>query len=263
MPAYNSEKHIASAIASVQAQTLSSWELCVTDDCSSDSTPEIIQRILEKDSRIKYAKQSRNAGAAAARNASVERARGRYIAYLDADDLWYPEKLERQVAFMQEKNAGFSCASYEVVDEQGKPMGRTVTMPAESDWWGYLTNNFLQTVGIMADLEKVDRTLLQMPDMRRRQDAATWLQILKAGNVCYGMPDVLCAYRRVSGSLSSNKVKAVKGTWYFYTQVARLPLPKALYCFIRYAVLAVWKRTYTEKSTSRGASHPHVSQKEF
>ncbi len=247
MPAYNCERHIAEAIASIQNQTLASWELCVTDDCSVDSTAEIAKLMAEDDPRIKYARQPKNAGAAAARNASLERASGRYIAYLDADDIWYPTKLERQVAFMRERDCGFSCASYEVINEDNRPMGRTVTMPAESDWWGYLTNNYLQTVGIMVDLEKVDRALLHMPGMRRRQDAATWLQVLKAGHVCYGVPEVLCAYRRVAGSLSSNKIKAIRGTWYFYTQVAKLPLPKACYCFARYALLAIWKRTYTER----------------
>lgn len=247
MPAYNSEKHISEAIQSVQAQTLQSWELCITDDCSTDSTPEIVSRIAAKDARIRYIRQKVNQGAAVARNTSLAAAKGRYIAYLDADDIWYPEKLERQVSFMESSGIGFSCSSYEVIDESGKPMGRTVSMPTESDAWGYLTNNYLQTVGIMADLTKVNRNLLEMPNMRRRQDAATWLQVLKAGHVCYGMTDVLCAYRRVSGSLSSNKVKAVKGTWYFYRRVAKLPLPQACWCFIRYALLAVWKRTYTEK----------------
>ncbi len=246
MPAYNSEAHIAEAIASVQYQTLTDWELCVTDDCSTDGTAEIVRIMAEDDPRIRYAKQPENAGAAAARNEALRRARGHFVAYLDADDIWYPEKLARQVAFMEQGRHGFSCASYAVIDEDGNPMGRTVTMPAESDRWGYLTNNYLQTVGIMADLSIVNRSLLRMPDMRRRQDAATWLQVFSAGHVCHGMPDVLCGYRRVSGSLSSNKVKAVKGTWYFYTQVARLPLPQALWCFCRYAALAVWKRTYTE-----------------
>lgn len=251
MPAYNSEKHIAEAIASIQRQTLTDWELCVTDDCSTDRTAEIIRSIAADDPRIKYYKQPVNQGAAKARNASLARAKGRFVAYLDADDIWYPHKLERQVAFMVKGGYGFSCASYSVIDEDGHPMGRTVTMPVEFDRWGYLTNNYLQTVGIMADLEKVNPSLLIMPDMRRRQDAATWLQVLSAGYVCYGMPDVLCGYRRVAGSLSSNKVKAVKGTWYFYTKVAKLPLPQALWCFCRYAILAVWKRTYTDKTQNQ------------
>lgn len=247
MPAYNSEAHIAEAIASVEAQTLANWELCVTDDSSTDRTRELVAMMAADNPRIRFFEQSTNQGAAHARNRSLAEARGRYVAYLDADDIWLPAKLERQVAFMRECGCGFSCASYEVIGEDGGTLGRTVAMPVASDWWGFLTNNYLQTVGIMADLERVDRALLHMPDMRRRQDAATWLQVLEAGHVCYGMPEVLCQYRRTSGSLSSNKVKAARGTWYFYRQAAGLPLLQACFCFARYAALAVWKRTYTEK----------------
>lgn len=246
MPAYNSEKHIAEAIASIQYQTMTDWELCVTDDCSTDGTAEIVRIMAEDDPRIKYARQPENAGAAAARNASLDRARGRFVAYLDADDVWYPEKLERQVAFMKEGGFAFSCASYEVIDERGERMGRTVTMPAVSDWWHYLTNNYLQTVGIMADLGIVDRGLLHMPGAER-EDAATWVQVLEAGYPCHGMPDVLCAYRRTDGSLSSDHANAARGTWQFYRKYAHLGIPRAAYCFARYAALAVWKRTYPER----------------
>ena len=171
MPAYNSEAHIAEAIASVEAQTLANWELCVTDDSSTDRTRELVAMTAANDSRIRFFEQPTNQGAAHARNRSLVEARGRYVAYLDADDIWLPAKLERQVAFMQECGCGFSCTSYEVIGEDGRPLGRTVAMPVASDWWGFLTNNYLQTVGIMADLERVDRALLRMPDMRRRQDA--------------------------------------------------------------------------------------------
>lgn len=244
MPSYNSERHIAESIASVRAQTLADWELLVSDDCSTDSTREIVAGVSEADSRVLLLPLKENSGAAAARNNSLAHARGRYIAYLDSDDLWCPEKLERQVAFMEERDVAFSCCSYEVIGEDGAPLGRTVRMLDECDYMGFLTHNLLQTVGIMADTSRVDRRLLVMPAMRRRQDAATWLQVLKAGHVCYGIPGVLCAYRRVEGSLSSNKVEAARGVWRLYREVEHLKLPFALYCFIRYAVLAVWKRTY-------------------
>lgn len=246
MPAYNSERHVAQAIESVRAQTLPDWELLVSDDRSTDSTREIVSEIAREDSRVRLFALPENSGAAAARNRSLAEARGRYVAYLDADDLWYPEKLERQLALMDGRGAAFSCCSYEVIGEDGEPMGRTVRMLDACDYWGFLTHNLLQTVGIMADTGKVDRGLLVMPPLRRRQDAATWLQVLRAGHVCHGVPEVLCAYRRVSGSLSSNKVKAAKGVWSLYRDVERLPLHTSLYCFARYAALAVWKRTYTE-----------------
>lgn len=244
MPSYNAERHIAEAIRSVQAQTLSDWELLISDDCSTDSTLEIVSELAKKDARIRLFELECNGGAAKARNNSLASARGRYVAYLDADDLWYPEKLELQIAFMREHAAVFSCASYEVIGEDGAPLGRTVRMLDKCDYMGFLTHNLLQTVGIMVDTEIVDKRLLVMPNLRRRQDAATWLQVLKAGHLCYGIPSVLCGYRRVAGSLSSDKKKAAKGVWYLYRQVEHLSFPIAAYCFVRYAVLAVWKRTY-------------------
>lgn len=250
MPAYNAGRHIAESIASVEAQTLTDWELCVTDDCSTDDTADIIHLMSADDLRIRYAKQPKNQGAAAARNASLQRARGRYIAFLDADDIWYPDKLEKQVSFMQRERIGFSCASFEIIDEQDNRMGRTVILPSKLDWWGYLTNNYLQTPGIMADLTIIDRSLLHMPPAER-EDAATWIQVLGAGFPCYCMPDVLWGLRRTAGSLSSNHLEAAKGTWKFYRTEVGLPLPKALYCFARYAALAVWKRTYPEGKVPR------------
>ena len=253
MPSYNAEKHVMEAIQSVRSQTMTEWELLVSDDCSTDETRAVVEKAAKEDSRIHLFTLKKNSGAAAARNNSLINARGRYIAYLDADDIWFPEKLEHQIAFMEERNAAFSCCAYEVIDEDGNPMGRTVRMLDECNYWGFLTHNLLQTVGIMIDSERIDRNLLIMPLLRRRQDAATWLQILRAGYICYGVPEVLCAYRRVSGSLSSNKAKAAKGVWFLYREVECLPLHASLYCFVRYAILAIWKRTYTEyRGTVKG-----------
>lgn len=251
MPSYNAERHIVEAIKSVQAQTFPDWELLVSDDCSTDSTCEVVSKLMAKDGRIRLFELEHNGGAAKARNNSLANARGRYVAYLDADDLWCPEKLERQIDFMREHGAAFSCASYEVIGEDGSPLGRTVRMLDECDYMGFLTHNLLQTVGIMVDTDVVDKGLLVMPDLRRRQDAATWLQVLKAGHLCYGIPDVLCGYRRVAGSLSSDKKKAATGVWYLYRQVEHLNLPIAAYCFARYAALAVWKRTYRNKQRNK------------
>ena len=114
---------------------------------------------------------------------------------------------------------------------------------------GFLTNNLLQTVGIMVDTAMVDKECLVMPDIRRRQDAATWLQILKAGHDCYGLDEILAQYRRAENSLSSNKAKAAKGVWSLYRDIEKLSLPFSCYCFVRYAFLAVWKRVYIGKNT--------------
>lgn len=243
-PSYNSEKYIAKTIESVQSQTYQNWEMIIVDDCSTDNTCEIVEHLSDSDPRIKLLRQEKNAGAGAARTRSMRASSGRFIAYLDADDIWKPEKLEKQTRFMLESGCGFSCASYEVIDDNGKPKGKKVHMLPKVDYVGFLTNNLLQTVGIMVDTEKIDKELLVMPDIRRRQDAATWLQVLKAGHKCYGLDEILAEYRRADGSLSSNKLKAVKGIWSLYRDIEHLSLPFSCYCFVRYAVLAVWKRVY-------------------
>lgn len=246
-PSWNSEKYIEKTIESVQNQTYTDWEMIIVDDCSTDNTVEIVEKIAKNDSRIKLLRQEVNGGAAKARTRSMQAASGRYIAYLDADDIWKPEKLKIQVEFMKEKNCAFSCVSYEVIDDYGNKLNKEVHMLPKVNYRGFLTNNLLQTVGIMVDTEKVDKKYLIMPDIRRRQDAATWLQILKAGYDCYGLNQVLAEYRRTENSLSSNKFKAIKGIWMLYRDIEHLSLPFSCYCFVRYAFLAVWKRVYINK----------------
>lgn len=243
-PTWNSAKYIRETIASVQAQTYQNWEMIIVDDCSTDNTVEIIKDIAKKDTRIRIIEQKNNQGAAVARNIAVQNSTGRYVAYLDSDDRWKPDKLEKQIRFMQDKGCEFSCSSYEVIDSTGKSLNKIVYMLDKVDYRGFLLNNLLQTVGIMVDTYKVDKSLLIMPNIRRRQDAATWMQILKSGLLCHGMREVLAEYRRTPNSLSSNKFKAVIGTWKLYREIEKLPLILSLYCFMRYAILAIWKRIY-------------------
>jgi teichuronic acid biosynthesis glycosyltransferase TuaG len=247
-PTFNSEKYIEDAIKSVQNQTFVYWEMIIVDDFSSDRTCEIVEAIALVDIRITLIRQNENSGAAKARNKALQKSRGRFIAYLDADDIWYPQKLEKQVSFMLDKTCGFSCASYEVIDDNGSTLNKFIYMKDKVDYTGFLTNNLLQTVGIMVDTNLVDKNKLIMPNMRRRQDAATWLQVLKTGNQCYGINEILAKYRRTANSLSSNKFKAIKGIWYLYREVEKLSLAFSVYCFARYATLAVWKRVYINKN---------------
>lgn len=246
-PTWNSEKYIKKTIGSVQKQTYQNWEMIIVDDCSTDHTVEIVEEIAKSDPRVKIFRQDENGGAAKARTRSMRMATGRFIAYLDADDIWKPEKLDKQVAFMKMKKCGFSCTSYEVIDDDGNPKNKYIHMLPKVDYTGFLTNNLLQTVGIMVDTNIVDKEYLVMPDIRRRQDAATWLQILKAGYECYGLDEILAEYRRTENSLSSNKFKAVKGIWNLYRDIEHLSLPFSCYCFVRYACLAVWKRVYIKR----------------
>ena len=246
-PVYNCEKYISQTIESVQNQTYSNWELILVDDLSTDNSADIIEKYIQKDDRIKYFKLKENSGAAVARNFALQKSTGRYVAYLDADDLWEKEKLQEQINFMKEHKVGFTCTSYKKIDEENN-YKKTVIIPSKINYAFFLRNTIIQTVGVMVDTDIIDKKLLVMPNIRRRQDAATWCQILKAGYECYGIDKPLAYYRIVSNSLSSNKFKAVKGTWFLYRKIEKLSLLKSCFCFIGYAWNACKKRIYIKKN---------------
>ena len=245
-PVYNCEKFIEETIKCVISQTHSNWEMLLIDDCTLDDSASIIKEYAKKDNRIKYIKLKENGGAAVARNKALEKAKGRFIAYLDADDLWTNDKLEKQIKFMLDNNYAFTCTDYEKIDEEGNHL-KIVKIPSKVDYNLFLRNTIIQTVGVMVDTKLVDKNLLVMPNIRRRQDAATWCQLLKNGYDCYEVPEKLSYYRVVSNSLSSNKLKAIRMNWYWYRKIEKLPLWKTCYCFIGYAFNAVKKRIYIKK----------------
>lgn len=246
-PVYACERYISMTIDSVLAQTYSDWEMLLVDDCSPDSSAQIIAQYQEKDPRIKYFRLTRNSGAAIARNTALENARGRYIAYLDADDIWMPDKLRRQLEFMEKNDAVFSCCDYEKIESDGTPLNKVVHMPGTITYEQLLRNTIIQTVGVIVDTARVDRALLVMPNVRRGQDSATWLQLLRNGVKFLGQNEVLAQYRRVPRSLSANKLNAVKRTWYLYRGVEKLPLLKSAWCMVGWAWHASLKRIYVRK----------------
>jgi teichuronic acid biosynthesis glycosyltransferase TuaG len=241
---YNVEKYIGATIVSVQAQTYGNWEMLIADDCSTDKSNCITSAYVKEDHRIKLISLETNSGVATARNAAISIANGRFIAFLDADDLWHKDKLQKQVLFMLSNDIVFSCVSYEVVGDDGKQRLKTIHMKDKLDYKGYLTNNYLQTLGIMADISIIDKQLFLNPLIKHGEDAAAWLQVLKAGYPCYGLPDVLASYRKSESSLTSSKKHKALGTWRLYREIENLSLPFSCYCFVRYAFLAVWKRMY-------------------
>ena len=246
-PVYNCEKLLSKTIESVINQTYTDWEMLLVDDCSLDNSADIVKKYMKKDSRIKYFKLKENSGAAIARNKALKESKGRFIAYLDADDLWKNEKLEKQVNFMLRNNYAFTCTDYEKIDESGKSLNKIIRIPKKVNYNLFLRNTIIQTVGVMVDTKLTGKKLLQMPNIRRRQDAATWCQLLKNGFDCYECPGSLSYYRVVSNSLSSNKFKAIKMNWYWYRNIEKLPLLKACFCFIGYAFNAVKKRIYFKR----------------
>lgn len=246
-PVYNCEKFLSETIECVLNQTYEDWEMILVDDCTPDHSADIAKKYSKKDKRIKYVKLEENSGAAVARNKGLSIAEGRFIAYLDADDLWKKDKLEKQVQFMVNHDYAFTCTDYEKIDELGQSLNKVICIPNKVNYNLFLRNTIIQTVGVMVDTKKTGKELLVMPNIRRRQDAATWCQLLKAGFDCYEVPENLSYYRVVTNSLSSNKLKAVKMNWYWYRKIEKLPLWKTCYCFCGYAFNAVKKRIYTKK----------------
>lgn len=243
VPVYNVENYIEETIACVQAQTLKNWELLLVEDCGNDGTLDIIKRYMDnsRDPRIRLIRQPENLGAARARNRGLKEARGRYIAYLDADDLWAPQKLERELAFMKEKGAAFAFTGYEFADGQGKGTGKVVHVPETLNYRQALSNTTIFTTTVMFDTEKIGRDKLEMPVVKS-EDTALWFQVLRQGYTAYGLDENLVKYRRAGRSLSSNKLEAVRRIWNLYRRSEHLSLPRSAYHFCFWAFRAVKRR---------------------
>lgn len=244
VPVYKCERFISETIESVKKQTYCNWELLMVDDCSPDNSAQIIKEYAKECPHIRYIKLPQNSGAAVARNTGLSNARGRYIAYLDADDLWLPEKLERQLTFMQKNDVSFTCCDYEKIREDGTSLNKIVHMPKTISYEQLLRNTIIQTVGVVIDRQAVGDKLLEMPNVRRGQDSATWLQMLKNGVVFCGQNEVLAKYRVVTNSLSANKFQAMKRTWNIYRDIEHLSIPKSVWCLMGWAYHASLKRIY-------------------
>ena len=242
MPSYNAEQYIAESIQSVMAQTYPSWELVITDDRSSDNTANIARSFSQQDPRIDFVVAEKHSGIAGTRNQCIARAKGRYIAFLDNDDLWVPEKLEKQVRFMQGHDCGFSYSEYELIKEDGTPKGKIIRTAGVIDYNKYLRNTIIGSGTIMLDREKTGP--LTMPDNATSDDMALWCKILRDGHKAYPIKEVLMKYRVRSNSASANKWKAAQDVWRVYRNQEQLSVFKSLTCFVGYAFNAVIKRIF-------------------
>lgn len=235
-PAYNAEKYISSAIESVLAQTYTNWEMIIVDDGSTDSTAEIIKKYL-KDNRIKYYLMDKNSGAAVATNVAIEKATGSLIAFLDADDYWKKDKLEKHVKFMLENDYAFTFSGYEII---GEKENKYVAAPKSQNYGQYLSNTVIGTSVAMLDLKKIGFDF-RMVNIRKDFDSMTWAKLLREGNVAYGLDESLAYYRKVEGSISNDKWKAAKNHWKNCREIEKLPFFCCLYYFIGYAWNAIKK----------------------
>lgn len=243
VPVYNAEKYIEQTISMVQRQTFTEWELILVEDCSKDGSRQVLEKVRTRlnDPRIRVICKEKNEGAAKARNTGLMEASGRYLAFLDADDIWKETKLEKELAFLQKKNAAFVFTAYEFGDEQGNGTGKVVTVPETLSYKQALSRTIIFTSTTLFDLEKTGKDLLVMPNVPS-EDSATWWQILRAGYVAYGYPEVTTVYRRPPKSLSSNKGKAIQRIWYLYRKVEKLSLITSAWCFVGWALRATLRR---------------------
>lgn len=243
VPVYNAEKFIEQTVDCVRKQTYTNWELLLVEDSSTDNTLRVMTDLVERlgDTRIHIARQSGDGGAAGARNKGLEISKGRFITYLDADDYWVSDKLEKEVNFLLEKQVGFAFTGYEFADENCKGTGKIVKVPETLNFKQALGNTTIFTSTVMLDTHKIDKKLMVMPYIKS-EDTATWWQILKTGELAYGLDENLVLYRRAGKSLSSNKIEALRRIWNLYRKAAGLSIPESCYYFVLWAIRAVKRR---------------------
>lgn len=238
-PAYNSEKYISDCIDSVLNQTYENWEMIVVNDKSSDKTQEIVESYTNIDSRIRLINLSENSGAAVARNTALDAAKGRYVAFLDSDDRWKKNKLELQLEFMNNHTYGFSFTSYEYILDENNNTHKLFPVPVSLSFSQALKHTVIGCLTVIIDKEIIGD--FRMPLVRRGQDNLTWLMILKKGFIAYGLNASLAEYRKVKGSLSNNKIIALKRQWHNYRHIIELPLHTCIYYYFFYALYNVKK----------------------
>ncbi len=237
MPTYNCAKFIGETLDSIKAQSYENWEVIIVDDCSKDNTKEIVDKYIAEDQRIKYYCLETNSGAAVARTEAMARAEGEYMAFCDSDDLWMPDKLERQLAFMQENDYAFTCTAYEQIDEESASLGKIIKTVKKTDYNRLLLDCPVGNSSVMYNVEKMGK--FEVPNIRKRNDDALWLQMLKKEKYIWGMPDVLMRYRIRKNSISSNKLKVIKYHWILYREIEHLNVFRSAFHVFWWCVIKV------------------------
>ncbi len=238
-PSWNVENLIGETIKSVQAQTMVDWELLVADDRSTDQTVSVVERHGASDPRIKLIRQPRNGGPALARQAAIEQAQGRFVAFLDSDDLWLPVKLERQIAFAQKTRAALSFTAFRRIDETGSITGRLIEVPNSLTYDQLLKNTSIATLTALVDREVTGNIAMKNEPY---DDFCLWLSILKPGRVAYGLNEDLARYRVRGHSVSSRPLRSAGWVWHIYRNVEQLPLARSAWCFAHWSARAWLKR---------------------
>ncbi|MEB8329857.1 glycosyltransferase [Flavobacteriaceae bacterium KMM 6897] len=229
-PTYNSECFINETYESIKSQTYSNWEWIVVDDFSSDSTFEIVKNFMLLDNRIKLYRNDTNMGAAVSRNRAIEKANGRFIAFLDSDDLWSNIKLEKQISFMLEHKVTLSYSAYGTITESGKDCEKVINPPDKLDYLSMLKEN--QIGCLTAIYDQLTLGKYYMPLIRKRQDYGLWLSVLKKIPFAYKVPGVLAVYRIRNQSVSSSKINLLKFNYKLFREIEHHSVIKSIYYLI-------------------------------
>ena len=241
-PMYNSGKYIEETLKSVISQTHENWELFIIDDGSSDNCVELVNEFKKIDNRIKLIINGKNQGAAISRNIGIKKANGRYIAFLDSDDLWVPTKLEEQINFMSKNQLALSYSSYEKIDEFGNHIKNINVVYTQTTYHNLLKSNYIGCLTAMIDLKMMEQKKIYMPNIATRHDHGLWLAIVREGfNVC-GNPKILARYRYRKGSISFSKFKSGYYQWKLYRNVEKINLSRSIYYMICWAWYGSLKR---------------------
>lgn len=237
-PAFNAERYLPRTLESVLAQTYPNWEMLVADDCSTDATRRLAEEYAARDARIRPVALARNSGPAMARQAAVESARGRFVAFLDSDDLWLPAKLQRQLDFMEARGAGLSFTAFRRISRDGSEVGRVIHAPASLTYRQLLGNTAIATSTAIIDRRRTGafRMVKTYYD-----DFALWLEITRRGFPALGLDEDLMRYRVLGGSVSRNKGRSAMMVWRTYREVEQLGFAQSCWSFARYAVNAMRK----------------------
>jgi teichuronic acid biosynthesis glycosyltransferase TuaG len=238
-PIYNAEDFLADSLDSILNQSYQNWEAILINDNSTDGSLEIAKRFVRSDPRFKIINKTVSEGAARARNAGIKQAKGRFIAFLDSDDIWNPTKLEKQIDFMKKNEITFSFSNYHFINEAGV-VSTEVKVPLSVTYDSLLKGNVVACLTAIYDTQALGKVL--MPDIRKRQDFGLWLAITKKGVTGYSLQESLAKYRLRSGSISHAKINTMMYTWKLYREIEKLSFIKSLNCIANHLLGASLKR---------------------
>lgn len=239
IPVYNAERYIKETIETIKNQTYKNWEAIFVDDCSTDNSKEIICKHLS--TNIKLIQLKKHSGTAIARNEGIKIAKGKYLSFLDADDLWNNKKIEKQLNFMKKNEYGFTYTAYKYINKDNTKKSRTIRVQEKLKYEEALKNTRILTISVIINLEKIKREDCFMINVMN-EDIATWWNILKKGNIAYGLNEPLVYYRRYKNSKTSSKLKNATYRWELYRKIEKLSLLKSIYYFMHYAFYGIVKR---------------------